>query len=279
MKFTKMHGIGNDYVYVDGQKEKITDKAALARRISDRHTGVGSDGLIIIHPGREADFEMEMYNSDGSRAEMCGNGIRCVGKYVYDHGLTDKTELSVETLAGIKYLKLEVEQGRVQAVQVDMGKPILNPEAIPVEADREPVLMEDFLVDGQHYLLNCISMGNPHAVLFLDTCPEALPLEILGPKFENHPRFPKRTNTEFARVLDRETIEMRVWERGAGETMACGTGACATAVAAVLNGLTEEQVTVRLRGGDLVIRYDREQDRVYMTGAAAAVFEGELIEE
>ena len=278
MKFTKMHGIGNDYVYVNGLEETIIDKPEMARFVSDRHTGIGGDGLILINKSDVADFEMEMYNSDGSRAEMCGNGIRCVGKYVYDYGLTDKKELAIETLGGIKYLKLTVENGKVQEVQVDMGEPILKPEDIPVLAEKEPVLMEDLEVDGETFRMNCVSMGNPHAVIFVEEEVAKLPLQEMGPKFENHPRFPKRINTEFARVLDRKNIEMRVWERGSGETLACGTGACATAVAAILNGLADEEVTIHLRGGDLRIRWDREKNRVFMTGSAAAVFDGELVE-
>lgn len=278
MKFTKMHGIGNDYVYVNGLKETITDKPAMARFVSDRHTGVGSDGLIIINKSDVADFEMEMYNSDGSRAEMCGNGIRCVGKYVYDYGLTDKKELAIETLGGIKYLKLSVENGKVREIQVDMGEPILKPKDIPVLSEKDAVLMEELVVDGETYRINCVSMGNPHAVIFVEQEVAELPLEAIGPKFENHSKFPKRINTEFARVLDRKNIEMRVWERGAGETMACGTGACATAVAAILNNLTDEEVTLHLLGGDLLIRWDRETNKVYMTGTATTVFDGELVE-
>ncbi len=274
MKFTKMHGIGNDYVYVNGMEEHVEDKPAMARIVSDRHTGIGSDGLIFINKSDVADFEMEMYNSDGSRAEMCGNGIRCVGKYVYDYGLTDKTELSVETLGGIKYLKLNVENGKVSMIQVDMGEPVFEPEKIPVVSEKEKVFMEEIRVNGQAYFMTCISMGNPHAVLFLEEVAE-LDLEKLGPMFENHPRFPKKINTEFARIIDRKHIEMRVWERGAGETMACGTGACATAVAAIMAGLTEEEVTLRLRGGDLVISWNRETNRVFMTGPAEVVFDGE----
>lgn len=278
MKFTKMHGIGNDYVYVNGMEETITDKPEMARFVSDRHTGVGGDGLILINNSDAADFEMEMYNSDGSRAEMCGNGIRCVGKYVYDHGLTEKKELAIETLGGIKYLKLTVENGKVREVRVDMGEPILKPEEIPVLAEKEPVLMEELEVDGRIWRMNCVSMGNPHAVFFVEEDVMTLPLEEMGPKFENHPRFPRRVNAEFAKVLDRNKIAMRVWERGAGETMACGTGACAVAVAAVLNGLADEEVTIRLRGGDLRIDWDREKNRVFMTGSATTVFEGELAE-
>lgn len=278
MKFTKMHGIGNDYVYVNGLEERITDKSAMARFVSDRHTGIGSDGLVFINKSAAADFEMEMYNSDGSQAEMCGNAIRCVGKYVYDKGLTEKKELAIETLAGIKYLKLTVENGKVEEVQVDMGEPILKPEEIPVLADKEPVLMEELEVEGEIYRMNCVSMGNPHAVIFIKEEVRKLPLAQMGPKFENHSRFPRRINTEFARILDRKDIEMRVWERGAGETMACGTGACATAVAAILNNLTDEDVTVHLLGGNLRICWDRASNHVFMTGSATTVFDGELAE-
>ena len=275
MKFTKMQGLGNDYVYVNCLKETIADPPALAKKISDRHFGVGSDGLIMINPSDKADFEMEMYNADGSRAEMCGNGIRCVAKYVYDYGLTDKTRISVETLAGIKYLDLTVENGKVSLVRVDMGRPILEPENIPVQAEGSRVVDEPLTVDGKEYRMTCVSMGNPHAVIFVDQDVRELPLEQIGPSFENHERFPKRINTEFARVLDRRTVEMRVWERGSGETLACGTGTCATAVACVLNGLTEDEITVHLLGGDLYIRWDRENDTVYMTGPAETVFDGE----
>ena len=275
MKFTKMQGLGNDYVYVNCLKETIADPPALAKKISDRHFGVGSDGLIMINPSDKADFEMEMYNADGSRAEMCGNGIRCLAKYVYDYGLTDKTRISVETLAGIKYLDLTVENGKVSLVRVDMGRPILEPENIPVQAEGSRVVDEPLTVDGKEYRMTCVSMGNPHAVIFVDQDVRELPLEQIGPSFENHERFPKRINTEFARVLDRRTVEMRVWERGSGETLACGTGTCATAVACVLNGLTEDEITVHLLGGDLYIKWDREKDTVYMTGPAETVFDGE----
>lgn len=275
MKFTKMQGLGNDYVYVNCLKEKIADPPELARKISDRHFGVGSDGLIMICPSDKADFEMKMYNADGSRAEMCGNGIRCVAKYVYDYGLTDKTRISVDTLAGIKYLDLTVENGKVSQVKVDMGRPILEPEKIPVQAEGDRVVNEPLLVDGKEYRMTCVSMGNPHAVIFVDQDVKELLLEQIGPAFENHERFPKRINTEFARVLDRRTVEMRVWERGSGETLACGTGTCATAVACILNGLTDDEMTVHLLGGDLYIKWDREKDTVYMTGPAETVFEGE----
>lgn len=277
MKFTKMQGLGNDYVYVNCFEEKIDNPPELARRISDRHFGVGSDGLIMINPSDKADFEMEMYNADGSRGEMCGNGIRCVAKYVYDHGLTDKTDISVETLGGIKYLELTVEDGKVKTVKVDMGKPELEPQKIPVKADGGKAVDEPIRVGGEEYRMTCVSMGNPHAVVFVGCDVKDFPLEEIGPKFENHERFPNRVNTEFVRVIDRHTAEMRVWERGSGETLACGTGACAVAVACVLNGLTEDEVTVRLLGGDLQIRWDREKDTVYMTGPAEVVFDGEWL--
>ena len=277
MKFTKMHGCGNDYIYVDGAKEILTpqEKPEVVRRLSDRHFGIGGDGVIFINPSREADFEMEMYNMDGSRAEMCGNGIRCVAKFVYDKGLTDKTSISVISCGKIKYLTLTVENGKVSTVEVNMGSPILKAENIPVISDKEEVIGDEIEVDGEIYKMTCVSMGNPHAVVFMDEV-EGLPLEKMGPLFENHVRFPKRINTEFIKVLDENTVEMRVWERGTGETLACGTGACATVVACVLNGLTKEQVTVKLLGGNLQIQWDRESNLVYMTGPATTVFEGEI---
>ena len=273
MKFTKMQGLGNDYVYVNCFKEKIEDPSALAVRISDRHFGVGSDGLILINPSKVADCEMEMYNADGSRGEMCGNGIRCVGKYMYDYGLTDKEAISVETLAGIKYLQFFIENGKVAKVKVDMGSPILTPAEIPVVAEGERAVDEPIVVDGTEYRMTCISMGNPHAIVYVDDVKNLL-IEKIGPSFEKHERFPNRVNTEFVKVLDRNTVEMRVWERGSGETLACGTGACATAVACILNGLTEEKVTVKLLGGDLEIEWDREKNKVFMTGPAKVVFDG-----
>ena len=275
MKFTKMQGLGNDYVYVNCMEQMVEDAAETARRVSDRHFGIGSDGLILICPSDKADFEMRMYNADGSRGEMCGNGIRCVGKYVYDYGLTDKTSLSVETLGGIKHLFLEVEDGKVSLVKVDMGPAILEPEKIPVTAEGSRVVDEPLQVDGKTFRMTCVSMGNPHAVIYVDDV-QGVDLEKTGPSFENHERFPNRINTEFAHVLDRNTVEMRVWERGSGETLACGTGACAVAVASILNGYTEDQVTVRLLGGDLKIEWDREANKVYMTGPAEVVFDGEI---
>lgn len=275
MKFTKMQGLGNDYVYVNCMEQMVEDAAETARRVSDRHFGIGSDGLILICPSDKADFEMRMYNADGSRGEMCGNGIRCVGKYVYDYGLTDKTSLSVETLGGIKHLFLEVEDGKVRLVKVDMGPAILEPEKIPVTAEGSRVVDEPLQVDGKTFRMTCVSMGNPHAVIYVDDV-QGMDLEKTGPSFENHERFSNRINTEFAHVLDRNTVEMRVWERGSGETLACGTGACAVAVASILNGYTEDQVTVRLLGGDLKIEWDREANKVYMTGPAEVVFDGEI---
>ena len=247
MKFTKMQGLGNDYVYVNCFEEKIEHPPAVARYVSDRHFGIGSDGLIMINPSEVADFEMEMYNADGSRGEMCGNGIRCVAKYVYDYGLTDKTQISVETLGGIKYLDLTVEDGKVVLVKVDMGKPELKSDLIPIISENEKVIDEPIEVDGQVYHMTGVSMGNPHTVIYVDDV-KNLDLEKIGPKFENHERFPKRINTEFVHCIDRNTVEMRVWERGSGETLACGTGACAVAVASILNNLTDTRVTVKLLG-------------------------------
>ena len=275
MKFTKMQGLGNDYVYVNCFQETIQNPSEVAVKVSNRNFGVGSDGLIMINPSKVADFEMEMYNADGSRGEMCGNGIRCVGKYVYDYGLTDKTSISVETLGGIKYLDFTVEDGKVKLVKVDMGSPELVPANIPIVADGDSVIDAPIIVDGKEYRMTGVSMGNPHTVVYIDDV-QGLEIEKIGPKFENHERFPKRINTEFARVLDRKTVEMRVWERGSGETLACGTGACAVAVASILNGLTEDKVTVKLLGGDLQIEWDREANKVYMTGPAEVSFVGEI---
>jgi diaminopimelate epimerase len=275
MKFTKMHGIGNDYVYVNCFQETVENPSELAVKLSDRHFGIGSDGLILIKPSTVADFQMEMFNSDGSQSPMCGNGIRCVAKYVYDYGLTDKEQISIETLAGIKYLDLTIENGKVGLIKVDMGMPVLIPNEIPVVAEGETVVNQPIEVDGEVYYMTCVSMGNPHAVIYMEDV-KGLKIEGIGPKFENHTRFPKRTNTEFVRIIDRQNIEMRVWERGAGETLACGTGACATAVASILNGFTEEEVIVHLLGGDLKIQWDKETNHVFMTGKATVVFDGEI---
>lgn len=277
MKFTKMHGCGNDYVYFDCTEEQIPDESAAAIALSDRHFGIGGDGIIIIKKGKKADFEMVMYNADGSRGAMCGNGIRCVAKYVYDNGLTDKTSISIESMGAVKYIDVNVENGEVVSAKVDMGAPILNASDIPVISDKERVINEPITVDGVEYKMTCVSMGNPHAVVFIDESPKNFPLEEIGKKFENNPVFPDRTNTEFIRVADRKNLEMRVWERGSGETLACGTGACASAVAAILNGLSDNEVTVHLLGGDLKISWSgKEGDSVFMTGPAETVFSGEI---
>ena len=275
--FTKMHGCGNDYVYVDCTENDIEDAPSVARFVSDRHFGIGSDGLILIKRSKVADFQMDMYNADGSKGEMCGNGIRCVAKYVYDNGLTDKTEITVETLAGIKTLELTVKDGRVDTVLVDMGSPILTASKIPVTFPKDQMINEPMEVDGNIFRVTCVSMGNPHCVIFTDEVTRTIDLPHIGPLFENHSTFPQRTNTEFANILDRKNIRMRVWERGSGETLACGTGACATTVAAVINGLTDEEVTMHLVGGDLTVRYDRDKDTVFLKGPATTVFNGHIV--
>ena len=290
MKFTKMQGCGNDYVYVNGFTEHIPQekKPEFVRFASDRHFGVGGDGVIFINPSDEADFEMEMYNADGTRAEMCGNGIRCVAKYVYDKGLTDREDITIVSAGKIKYLKLTVEgktatdRGQVTLVQVNMGNPILAPAEVPVTveatqetADGPAVVNAPIMVDDTEYHMTCVSMGNPHAIVFMEGVKD-LDIEKIGPKFEHHTCFPNRTNTEFVEILDRKNVFMRVWERGTGETLACGTGCCATAVACVLNGLTDEEITVKLLGGELHIKWDRKENLVYMTGPAKIVFEGEV---
>ena len=277
MRFTKMQGIGNDYVYVDMFTESVPDPQLLARRISDRHFGVGSDGLVLIMPSDVADVRMRMFNSDGTEAEMCGNAIRCVGKYAYDVGLARGRTVTVETVSGIKTLQLFLENGTARRARVDMGEPELRPERIPVLVEGERCLACPVEVDGRIWPVTAVSMGNPHAVIFLEQGVRAadLPLEHLGPLFEKHPLFPRRVNTEFVEVSDRAHLRMRVWERGAGETLACGTGACAVAVAAVLNGLAEPRVAVQLRGGVLDIEWNRNDNHVYMTGDAATVFTGD----
>lgn len=327
MKFTKMQGCGNDYVYINGFQEMIPagEKPELVRKLSDRHFGIGGDGVIFINPAEEADFEMEMYNADGTRSEMCGNGIRCVAKFVYDKGLTDSEHISVVSAGQIKYLSMVIERqhpwdrGTVKKVRVNMGSPVLSPELIPVKAAdsmretsepdsaggglpeyphekecicsaspadsdsipaatrKDMVVNEPIEVNGKRYQMTCVSMGNPHAVIFAKDV-ENLELERIGPAFENHVCFPNRVNTEFVEILDRRHVFMRVWERGTGETLACGTGCCATAVACVLNGLTDSDITVKLLGGELQIEWDREQNLVYMTGPAETVFEGEIAE-
>ena len=275
MKFTKMQGCGNDYVYINCFEEKVEDAPALARKVSDRHFGIGADGLVLIKPSSRDDFTMEMYNADGSQGKMCGNAIRCVGKYVFDNRMTKKRELAVETLAGTKYLSLNVSGDKVSEVTVLMGVPVFEPEKIPVVAEGKSVVDMPVTVDGRKYRITAVSMGNPHAVIFVEDT-KNFPIEKIGPLFERHEMFPERVNTEFVKVLDRENISMRVWERGSGETWACGTGACASAVASVINGYTDGKVTVHMLGGNLHIRYDGEGGQVYMTGPAVEVFRGEL---
>ncbi|MGN0384501.1 MAG: diaminopimelate epimerase [Lachnospiraceae bacterium] len=276
MNFTKMQGCGNDYVYIDGLRNPIPaeKKPEIVRKLSDRHFGIGGDGVIFINPAGEADFEMEMYNADGTRSEMCGNGIRCVSKFVYDKGLTDKKQVSIVSAGKVKYLDLTVKNGKVVMVKVNMGAPELIAKEVPVISEKEQVIDEPITVCGKEYHMTCVSMGNPHAVVFMDDVAN-LDIEKIGPYFENHERFPNRVNTEFVKVIDRTHAEMRVWERGTGETLACGTGTCATVVACVLNGLTEDRVNVKLLGGELEIYWDRKENLVYMTGPAATVFEGQ----
>ena len=274
MKFTKMEGCGNDYVYVNGFEEKIDNPNEVAIAVSDRHFGIGSDGLIIINPSEVADFKMCMYNADGSEGKMCGNGIRCVAKYVYDFKLTDKDVITVETLSGIKTLKLNVENGKVKTVRVNMGAQILECDKVPVKYDDEKMINKPVKVDGKTFNITCVSMGNPHAVTFINDT-DNLEIEKIGPKFENNEIFPDKVNTEFIQIIDKKTVKMRVWERGSGETFACGTGACASVVASVLNRLTENKVTVKLLGGELEIEYNQDENTVYMTGPARVVFTGE----
>lgn len=289
INFTKMHGCKNDYLYIDCTKNELINPAKVSVKLSDRHTGIGSDGIILICPSTVADFRMRIFNADGSEAEMCGNGIRCVGKYVYDFGLTDKDEVRIETGVRteeeestgeipknrIKILKLKIEEGKVVSATVDMGKPILTPSEIPVISDKDKFINEAVNVDGKDWYLTCISMGNPHAVTFVDDT-RSLNLPEIGPKFEFNKIFPNRTNTEFIKVISRNEIEMRVWERGSGETLACGTGACASAYAAMLNGLADDEVRVHLLGGDLIIKYDQNTDHIFMTGPCETVFSGSI---
>lgn len=278
INFTKMQGCGNDYVYINGFTEKIEQekKPDFVRKVSDRHFGIGSDGAIFINPAKEADFEMEMYNADGSRSEMCGNGIRCVGKYVYDYGLTDKTQFSVVSAGKIKYLVLTIEDGKAVQVRVNMGEPILVPQEIPVVAKGTTVIKEPITVLDKEYEMTCVSMGNPHAVVFVEDT-ASFPVNEIGPFFEKHEKFPNRTNTEFVQVLDRNHINMRVYERGTGETLACGTGCCASVVACILNGLTDDKVYVNVLGGVVEVEWNREENIVYMTGPAVTVFDGEIV--
>jgi diaminopimelate epimerase len=275
MRFTKMHGAGNDYIYVNAMQEQIENPSALAVRLSDRHFGIGSDGLVLIMASECADFRMRMFNSDGSESEMCGNASRCIGKYVFDKGLTKKTSVTLETKAGIKVLDLIVQEGLVTSVRVDMGEPILEPNLIPMSVSGDYAINVPAFAGGKEYELSGVSMGNPHAVVFIDGI-DALNLPAIGPEFEHHELFPKKTNTEFVEVMSPEHVRMRVWERGAGETLACGTGACAVLVAGVLSKRMHRKATIDLLGGTLLVEWNAENNHVYMTGQAVTVFEGEV---
>ncbi len=276
LQFTKMHGLGNDYVYMDAINQKIENRSELAKFVSDRHFGIGSDGLILICPSEKADFRMQMFNQDGSEAEMCGNGIRCVGKFVYDKGLTKKETITVETLAGIKTLVMTAKNGKIETARVDMGEPILEPEKIPVISNENPVKNLKLEAEDKDFTFTCVSMGNPHAVTFIKEDVNKFDICKYGAKLEVNKAFPKKANIEFINVIDDKTLNMRVWERGAGETLACGTGACAVTVAAILNGYTKRAVTVHLLGGDLKIEWNKNDNHVYMTGPATTVFEGKI---
>ena len=274
IEFTKMQGCGNDYVYINGFTQTIEQdkKKEAVIHLSDRHFGIGSDGVIFINPSEAADFEMEMYNADGSRAEMCGNGIRCVAKYVYDHGMTDKKDFTIESYGKIKKISVTEKNGLAELIRVDMGEPELYPDKIPVLSKNDRVIDEPIEAGGREYRMTCVSMGNPHAVIFED--PDTVGLETAGPLIEHHTSFPNRTNTEFVKVIDRQNVRMRVWERGTGETLACGTGCCATGVACVLNGLTDRKITVHVLGGDIEVEWDERDNHIYMTGPAVTVFTG-----
>lgn len=276
IKFTKMHGLGNDYVYIDCMNgQEIENISTLAQFVSNRHFGIGSDGLILICKSDVADFKMRMFNYDGSEAEMCGNGIRCVGKFVYDKGLTNKENITVETLAGIKRLKFNIKEGKVQTAEVDMGEPILEAKNIPVVSSESPVKNLKIQLDDKEFIFTCVSMGNPHAITIVDDV-KNFDIEKYGPILEVDRHFPKRANIEFIELVDKNNIKMRVWERGAGETLACGTGACASVVACNLNDYIESEANVELLGGTLNIKWNKENNHVYMTGSATTVFEGEL---
>lgn len=273
IRFTKMHGISNDYIYINCMSGVPDNLSALSTEMSDRHTGVGGDGIILIYHSETADFKMRIFNADGSEAKMCGNGCRCVGKYVYDNGLTDKEDITLETLSGIKRLHLNITDGSVDTVRVDMGEPILHPALVPVCHDGTSMLETAIPTSTGDVRLTAISMGNPHGVIFTDD-PDAVNLPVVGRELETHPIWPDRANIEFAQVISPEEIKMRVWERGSGETMACGTGACASAVAAMLTGRCGRKVTVHLKGGDLEIEWNPTDNHVYMTGGATTVFDG-----
>ncbi len=276
LKFTKMHGCGNDYIYFNCFEQEVADPEALSIRLSDRHFGIGGDGIVLICPSEVADAKMRMFNADGSEGKMCGNATRCIGKYMYEHGLISKPEMTLETLSGIKILKMTEEDGKITSVRVDMGKAILKPSEIPTKYTGDTAVSVPLTVDGTDYAVTCVSMGNPHCIVFVDQDVNTLDLPKIGPSFENHEMFPERINTEFIRVIDDHTLQMRVWERGSGETLACGTGACAAAVASVLNGYCPkgEDITIHLIGGELKIRYTDEA--VYLTGPATTVFEGSI---
>lgn len=277
IQFSKMHGAGNDYIYIDATKSEPTAPEQLAKAVSDRHFGIGSDGLVLILPSDKADFRMRMFNSDGSEAEMCGNASRCIGKYVYEMGLTDKTDVDLETKGGVKHLHLQVADGKVEEVTVDMGAPILTPESVPVRSSgKDAKISEKEKIGDDEFTITAVSMGNPHAVIFVDEITDELVLGK-GPRIETAEIFPRKSNVEFARILDRSNIRMRVWERGTGETLACGTGACATAVAAVLNGLTDREVNLHLEGGTLKIRWDEPTGHVFMTGPAEFICHGTFL--
>ena len=276
LKFTKMHGCGNDYIYFNCFEQQVADPEALSIRLSDRHFGIGGDGIVLICPSDVADAKMRMFNVDGSEGKMCGNATRCIGKYMYEHGLISKPEMTLETLSGIKILKMTEQDGKIASVRVDMGKAILKPSEIPTRYEGDTAVSVPLTVDGTEYAVTCVSMGNPHCIVFVDQDVSTLDLPKIGPSFENHDMFPERINTEFIRVIDDHTLQMRVWERGSGETLACGTGACAAAVASVLNGYCPkgEDITIHLIGGDLNIRYTDEA--VFLTGPATTVFEGSI---
>lgn len=275
MIFTKMHGLGNDYVCINCFRERVEDPPGFARTLCDRHYGIGADGLILICPSKVSDFKMEIYNSDGSVAGMCGNGIRCLGKYVYDYRLTGKETLSIETKSGIRNMYLHIQDGKACGAMVDMGVPRLNAHSIPILSEKDLVINEPIEVQEKNYRMTGISMGNPHAVIFLEEI-NGISLEETGRELEFHPRFPERANIEFCHVTARDRMEIRVWERGVGETLACGTGACAAVVASVLNDLTDEEVIVKLLGGELSVRWDRKVNHVFLEGPAVKVFDGVL---
>ncbi|GHT04442.1 diaminopimelate epimerase [Bacteroidia bacterium] len=275
MKFTKMHGAGNDYVYIDCFQEKVEYPKELAIRVSDRHKGIGSDGLVLILPSDTCDFRMRMFNMDGSEAQMCGNATRCIGKYVYDNGYTQKQKITLETKAGVKILELFPVNGKVEKVKVDMGEPVLLTSKVPVKWNEEKLINQEIDFNSEKIAITAVSMGNPHAVTFVPSVTD-LELERIGKKIENHPMFPEKTNVEFVEILSPNRAKMRVWERGSGETQACGTGACATLVAAVLNNKLERKATISLLGGDLELEWNEKNNHVYMTGEAVKVFEGEI---